>query len=187
MFQLVIHGRGGQGAKTMAMILAQAVIESGEYAQAYPEFGPERTGAPVCSFLRVSSQKIITREPIRKPEAVVILDDFLFSSQDVQNYLKNCPFLVVNSSKSVPELLNDFPKGKKCSKKINSVDAFEIIADFKNKVHPTIPLIGRLIKVTEFILLEDIAKTIRKKFVNKIGEEAIEDTLKALEAGYYNL
>ncbi len=187
MFQLVIHGRGGQGAKTMAMLLAQAVIESGDYAQAYPEFGPERTGAPVYSFLRVNSQRIITREPIRLPKAVVILDDALLTSQAILDFLSGCPFLIINSSVNLQELLEKFPAGKKCRKKIQLVDTFEIISAFKNKVHPTIPLIGRLIKVTEFVSLESVAKIIRKKFSNKLGDEATEETLKALEEGYYNL
>ena len=187
MFQLVIHGRGGQGAKTMAMILAQAVIESGGYAQAYPEFGPERTGAPVYAFLRVDSSKIITKEPVRNPDVVVVLDDSLLSAGGILSYLSRGPALIVNSTQNTQELLHIFTTEEDYQGKLYAVDATDIIAGYKNKVHPTAPIIGRLLKITELMPLDDVFKIFQKKFIDKLGEEVIEDTLKAMEEGYCNL
>ncbi|MEA3273689.1 MAG: 2-oxoacid:acceptor oxidoreductase family protein [Patescibacteria group bacterium] len=187
MFQLVIHGRGGQGAKTMAMVLAQAVIEAGSYAQAYPEFGPERTGAPVYAFLRVASNKIITKEPVRNPNAVVILDDSLLSEEGILNYLAHGPALIVNSTQNSQELLPVFTTEDEYRGKLYVVDAAEIIAGYKNKIHPTAPIIGRLLKITGVMPLDDVFKVFQKRFTGKVGEEVVEDTFKAMEEGYYSL
>lgn len=187
MFQVVIHGRGGQGAKTMAMILAQATIEAGGYAQAYPEFGPERTGAPVYAFLRVDSNKIITKEPVRNPDTVVVFDDSLLSEEGILNYLSHGPALIVNSTQDAQELLHIFTTKEDYQGKLYVVDATEIIAGYKNKIHPTAPIIGRLLKITELMPLKDVFKIFQKKFMGKLEEGAIEDTLKAMEEGYYGL
>ena len=183
MFQLIVHGRGGQGAKTLAMLLAEAAIASGKYAQAYPEFGPERTGAPVRAFLRVDSAPIITREPIVKPDMVVILDESLLAGDNTVSVGKSSSVLI-NSNKSPAEFVKVFEDRYEYGGKVYVVDTRSIVTKYQTKVHFSAPLIGRIMKITELLSLEEITKVYRKKFAEKLGEDVIDDTVTAIEDGY---
>lgn len=183
MFQLIVHGRGGQGAKTLAMLLAEAAIASGKYAQAYPEFGPERTGAPVRAFLRVDNAPIITREPVLKPDMVVVLDESLLAG-DGAALISNSSSVLINSSKSPAEFIKLFEDHHEYAGKVYVIDARSIVTKYQTKVHFSAPLIGRIMKITELLSLEEIVKVYRKKFAEKLGEDVINDTVTAIEDGY---
>jgi pyruvate ferredoxin oxidoreductase gamma subunit len=104
MFQTRIHGRGGQGVVTAAELLSVAAFIEGRYAQAFPSFGSERTGAPVVSYCRIDKKEVRTREPILEPDAIIIQDPTLFNSLDVFQGLKSDGYVLVNSNKSLKEL-----------------------------------------------------------------------------------
>ena len=117
------HGRGGQGAVTSAALLAQAAISEGKYAQAFPSFGPERRGAPVLSFVRISArQPVKVRAEITQPDVVAVLDPGLLSIVDVASGLKPNGIVVVNTRKSTEQLRKEF--GFKSS--LATVDATKI-------------------------------------------------------------
>lgn len=187
MFQLIVYGRGGQGAKTLAMLLAESAIEAGKYAEAYPDFGPERTGAPIRAFFRVDSSNFTTREPIVNPDAVVILDDSLLFSKNEGPSIAKAPVIVVNSSKDKVEIEKALLEKGVRFDKIHVINAQELTSGYQNKVHFSAPVIGRIIKVTEAVSLDDVKKAYSRKFSGKLGDAVIEETLAALEEGYYGL
>ncbi|MBD3244370.1 MAG: hypothetical protein GF335_00030 [Candidatus Moranbacteria bacterium] len=187
MFQVIIHGRGGQGAKTMAMLLAQTAIESGKFAQAFPEYGPERTGAPVRSYLRLNSNKIITREPIMKADLVIVLDDSLLLDKEVLETLRANPVLLINTRKNQEEILETILQRINFDGKIRLIDAYEFIEDAKNKIHFSTPIFGKFIKLNELISLDDFKKVYKDKFLTKLGQDVIEESFKVLEKGYDSL
>src|SRR5208337_742980 len=104
MFQIRIHGRGGQGVVTAAEVLSVAAFLEGKFAQAFPSFGSERMGAPVVAFCRISDKEIRLREPIQNPDALIVQDPTLFKSMDVFEGLEPDGYLLVNTSKSFAEL-----------------------------------------------------------------------------------
>src|SRR3974390_3604769 len=104
MFQVRIHGRGGQGVVTGAEMLSMAAFYEGRHAQAFPSFGRERTGAPVVAFCRISDREIRLREPIQSPDALIVQDPTLFKALDVTDGLKNDGYLIVNTARSLGEM-----------------------------------------------------------------------------------
>ncbi|MBU2025963.1 MAG: 2-oxoacid:acceptor oxidoreductase family protein [Patescibacteria group bacterium] len=189
MFQLVIHGRGGQGAKTLALMIAETAIQAQSFAQAFPDFGPERTGAPIRSFVRIDQEKIITHEPVTRPDVVIVLDQSLIKNPEVLESLSSSknPALIINSPDSSGEILKILSQFFDFKGRIHVVDALAAVAEFSGKIHPTVPIIGKLIKITEIISLDDFKKTYESKFLEKLGEESIKQTLKTLEDSYYGL
>ncbi len=188
MFQAIIHGRGGQGAKTMAQLLAEAAIKSGRFAQAYPEFGPERTGAPVRAFLRISAEPILTKQPIADPSLIVVLDEsLLFLPQTLENHSKEKEtILLINTAKEESEIRKELRK-KSFLGRVYTVDAKEIAFNLGERVHFSAPVMGRIVKLTEQISLSDLKRHYEKKFTQKLGEDLLENNLKAMEEGYYGL
>jgi len=187
MFQLIVYGRGGQGAKTLAMLLAESAIEAGKYAEAYPDFGPERTGAPIRAFLRVDSRNFTTREPIVRPDAVVVLDDSLIAGKNEGTPIASAPVLIVNSGKDKSEIENALLEKGVHFDKVHTLNALEVISSYQNKIHFSAPIIGRIIKITEAVPLDDIKKVYAQKFSGKLGEAVVEETMAALDEGYYGL
>jgi pyruvate ferredoxin oxidoreductase gamma subunit len=104
MFQVRIHGRGGQGVVTAAELIAQAAFDAGRHAQAFPSFGSERTGAPVVAFARISGKEIRVREPIMAPDAIIVQDETLLGAIDVFAGLSPSGYVLINSTKSLTEL-----------------------------------------------------------------------------------
>jgi pyruvate ferredoxin oxidoreductase gamma subunit len=184
MFKILIHGRGGQGAKTMALLLAEATIESGKYAQAYPEFGPERTGAPVKSYLRVAGEPIETREPITKPDLVIVLDDTLMETEEVKETLKENPILLLNTPEESEEVKKYLKDKIGFTGTLHTVDAYGKISQAKNKIHFSAPIFGKLLKIYEFISLGEFEQAYRDKFTQKLGEEVVKETLSLMAQSY---
>ncbi|MCK4809587.1 MAG: 2-oxoacid:acceptor oxidoreductase family protein [Candidatus Omnitrophica bacterium] len=162
------HGRGGQGAKTAAQLLAETALEEGKCIQAFPEYGPERAGAPIKAFTRISEKPITLHCGVSNPQIVVVVDATLLDSVNVLDGLSEDGFFLLNTNQSpqqVREKLN-FHKGKVCT-----VDATKIALDTLRMPLPNTPMLGALIKVAGIVSLDNIEKKIRKKFLKKIGEE----------------
>jgi pyruvate ferredoxin oxidoreductase gamma subunit len=178
MLQIRIHGRGGQGGKTAAEILATGAIKSESYAKSFPEFGPERTGAPVQYYTKISDKEIKSNQPITEPDVVVVLDDTLIGLVDFTEGLKKNGTLIFNSVMPDEKLKEKFSQFK-----IFVVKATEISFNLFKKNLPNVPLLGAVTKVTKAVELNKLEGEIKKKF-SFLPEEVVEKNIKALGEGY---
>ena len=168
MFQVRIHGRGGQGVVTAAELLAQAGFDEGKHAQAFPSFGSERTGAPVVSFCRLSENEIRVREPIMEPDAIIIQDATLLKQIDVFAGLKPNGYVVINAKVSKEEL--DIPEEVRSSSHLVIVPATELAMEHVGRPVPNAVLLGAFAALTEFISLKAVTDAIHHKFKAKIAD-----------------
>lgn len=178
MLQIRVHGRGGQGGKAASEIFAAVAIDSGKYAKSFPEFGPERTGAPVQYYLKISDNEIKTNQPIKEPDIVAVLDDSLIGLVNFTSGLKKDGTIILNTSKSKEELkekLGDF--------KIFTVNATKISFDLFQKNLPNVPMLGALAKISKVIELERLKEGLKTKF-SFLPPEILEKNIKALNEGY---
>ena len=178
------HGRGGQGAKTAALLLGDAALASGKYIQAFPEYGPERMGAPVASFNRISSKPISINSGVTNPDIVVVLDPTLIESIDVTEGMGDGGALIVNTERSPSDVKGDC--GIKGSIKVFTVDASKISKETIGRDIPNTPMLAALIKATGILdfkeMLEDTKHKLEKKFKSK--PEVVAGNLKAIERAY---
>ncbi len=154
------HGRGGLGAVTSAELVARAAIGEGKYAQSFPSFGPERRGAPVIAFLRISDGFIKTRTPIEEPDVVLVLDPGLLHAVDVTSGLKKNGKIVINSRKSPAELKSEF--GYKWL--VAAVNATVIARETIGMPITNTAMIGALLKVTEAVKVESVVEQLQERF-----------------------
>jgi len=161
MKEVRFHGRGGQGAVTSAELVAQAAIKSNMYAQAFPSFGPERRGAPVQAFLRVSDKPIKLRAKIYKPDYVVILDSTLIGVVNPAEGLKTDGVVVINSNKSPDELRTLFPRYN-----IACVDATKIAKEEMGAPITNTTMLGALVKASGIVDIEFLEEPVRERFGN---------------------
>lgn len=175
------HGRGGQGVVTASEILADAALISGKFVQAFPEFGPERAGAPVKSFNRISTHPIDTHIQISAPDVVVVLDSTLIGMVDVCEGISKGGVLIINTNKSPGEVRKEL--GREVGK-VATVNATDIaIKEFKRNI-PNTPMIGAFVKVTGILNLEDILAGFKKQYSAKFSPEIIEANLRAIKTAY---
>ena len=174
------HGRGGQGAKTASLLLADAAFNTGKYIQGFPEYGPERMGAPITAYNRISSKQITIHSNIYYPDFVVVVDDTLLESVDVTAGLKNDGGIIINTTKSEDEiksLLKDY-KGN-----IYTLDAKRISIDALGKYFPNIPMLAGIVKISNIMtdeqLINDMEDSLKHKFAKK--PEVIEGNMNALK------
>jgi pyruvate ferredoxin oxidoreductase gamma subunit len=154
------HGRGGLGAVTSAELVARAAISEGKYAQSFPSFGPERRGAPVLAFLRISDEFIRTRTVISEPDIVVVLDPGLLHAVDVTAGLKENGKIIINSRKSPAELKSEF--GYKWP--VAAVDATRIARETIGMPITNTAMIGALLKVTEAVKFDSVVEQLHERF-----------------------
>ena len=174
------HGRAGQGAKSAAQILAESALEQGKYVQAFPEYGAERTGAPMKAFNRIGDEPILVRAVIEKPDMVVVIDDTLLSPEIVSGLDEKEGVLLVNTVRSFEWIRKRTGfKGKICK-----VPATDIALQEIGKGVPNTAMLGALVKITNVVPLEAIEKRIEKMFLAKFGEEVVEKNKKALKRGF---
>jgi pyruvate ferredoxin oxidoreductase gamma subunit len=170
MYEIRWHGRAGQGVITVSRLLAIAALIEGKYVQAFPEFGPERLGAPIKGFTRIGDEPIEIHSQIYNPDVVVVLDPTLFKIEDVTEGLKNGGKIVVNidDRKKLFEFLG--------SKKVYaySVNATRIALDVFGRAIFNTPMLGALIKATSLVSLNSIIKVIKERFSEQIAEKNIE-------------
>jgi pyruvate ferredoxin oxidoreductase gamma subunit len=174
------HGRGGQGAKTAAQFLAEAALDAGRYIQAFPEYGPERAGAPIRTYTRISTKPINLHCGVTNPEYAVVIDPTLVSPQVVEG-LTDQGVLVVNTKESPDSLrkTTGFKKGK-----IATVDATQISLDTLGRPMPNMPMLGALLKVAPLVKLDALYEKIKEKFSKKIGEEKTNANITGVKRAY---
>lgn len=170
MFQVRIHGRGGQGVVTAAEMLSIAAFEEGRHAQAFPSFGSERTGAPVVAFCRIADQEIRLREPIMEPDALIIQDPTLLYQVDVFSGLKKGGLILINTSRSFTELgledyVRNWPADKLCT-----VAATDLGRKHVGRPMPNVPLLGAFAAAAGILQLNSVNKAINARFSGKVAE-----------------
>jgi len=175
------HGRGGQGAVTAAKILAESAILDGKFIQAFPEYGPERAGAPVRSYTRISPSPIYTHSQVTDPKLVVVLDPTLLDAIDVTEGLADDGAVIINTAEGPAELRKRLGvKGRS----IFTVPATDIaIKELKRNI-PNTPMIAALIKVTGIVDIKTVEKNFREKYSKKFNPEVVEGNIRAMEAAY---
>jgi pyruvate ferredoxin oxidoreductase gamma subunit len=168
MFQIRIHGRGGQGVVSAAEILSVAAFDEGKYAQAFPSFGSERTGAPVMSFCRIDDKPIRMREPVLHPDALIIQDATLLHLPGLCDGLAEDGFVLINSSQERDA--REF-EGAACPAEHRlAVGATELALKHLGRPLPNAALLGAFAALTGALRIEAILEAIRDKFPGKIGE-----------------
>jgi len=170
MFQVRIHGRGGQGVVTATELLSVAAFLEGAYSQAFPSFGSERTGAPVVAFCRIDNKEIRLREPIVEPDALIIQDATLFKAIDVFQGLRPKGYLLVNTNKSFEELHIAAEVAKIPSGHARTVNATELALAHVGRPVPNAALLGAFSALTGVVNIKSVAAAIRQAFPGKIGE-----------------
>ena len=173
------HGRGGQGAKTACLLLADVAFSSGKHVQGFPEYGPERMGAPITAYNRITDEHCKVHSNIYTPDYVVVVDETLLKSVDVTSGLKESGALIINSRKSPEEIrkLTGGYKGKICV-----VDAEKISMETLGKNFPNTPMLAAVVKVSNVIDSERFIKDMKESFQHKFAhkENLIEGHMKAL-------
>ena len=174
------HGRGGQGAKTASLLLADAAFNTGKYIQGFPEYGPERMGAPITAYNRISNTPIRIHSNIYEPNYVVVVDDSLLEAVDVTAGLKPDGAIVINTTKSGNELktlLNGYTGD------VYTIDARKISLETLGKYFPNTPMLAAIVKVTGIIEEKDFLADMEGSFKHKFAKkpEVIDGNMKALE------
>lgn len=174
------HGRGGQGAKTASLLLADAAFNTGKYIQGFPEYGPERMGAPITAYNRISDDRLTVHSNIYEPQYVVVVDDTLLLSVDVTAGLKEDGAIIINTTKT-PEEVRPLLKGYKG--KVCTIDAKTISVETLGKYFPNTPMLGAVVKVSQVMdektFLHDMVESFKHKFAKK--PEVVDGNIKALE------
>jgi len=175
------HARGGQGAKTAAVFLAEAAVEAGKFSQGFPEYGPERMGAPIRAFNRIGDREIRVSCSVDEPDAVVVLDSTLLESENVSDGAKEDSIFVVNTQSSPDEIRKRL---NLANGNIYTVDATQIALDEIGRPIPNTPMIGALIKVMEIVAPEVLYAEIQKKFSGKFTKKVVDGNIKAAKRAY---
>jgi pyruvate ferredoxin oxidoreductase gamma subunit len=182
-FEIRWHGRGGQGAKTAAILFGEAAMETGKYIQAFPEYGPERTGAPVKSFNRLSDQPIRIHTQVINPDVVVVLDASLLESVNVTEGLKDTGTLLVNTQEKAADIKKRLGVSKA---KVAVVDATEIAVEILKKNVPNTVMLGAMIKVTGALEWDSAIASIESKLEEKFRgrKDIIEGNVQSIKRAY---
>jgi pyruvate ferredoxin oxidoreductase gamma subunit len=179
--QIRWHGRGGQGAKVASFLLAECALEEGKWSQGFPDYGPERSGAPVRGFNRISDERIDLHCPITEPDIVIVLDETLIGRVDVCGGLKENGICVVNTPCD-PALMRSRLKLK--GKKVFTVDASNVARAEIGRPIPNTAMLGAVCKVSGVLKLETVVKEIQKIFQKKFGSEVAEKNVRAVRRAY---
>jgi pyruvate ferredoxin oxidoreductase gamma subunit len=172
------HGRGGQGIVTVSRMLAQAALLDGKYAQAFPEFGPERRGAPVTGYTRISDEPIVIHSQIYNPQVVVVVDPTLIGSVNVTRGLMPKGLIVAHSDRS-PEDLRKILDAYEA--KVYTVNAMRIALDILGRPIYNTAMLGALLRVTPLAKLDSLIKVIEERFPGSVGEKNVAVIKRAYE------
>jgi len=174
------HGRGGQGAKTASLLLADVAFSIGKYVQGFPEYGPERMGAPITAYNRISEEKILVHSNIYEPDYVVVVDDTLLDVVDVTKGLKKEGAIIINTGKSQEEVKKHL---KGYSGRVYIINAREISEACLGKYFPNTPMLAAVVKVSKVMDENTFIEQMRYSFKHKFSSkpEVIEGNMKALE------
>ena len=173
------HGRGGQGTKTASLLLAEVAFSTGKYVQGFPEYGPERMGAPLTAYNRISDTPITIHSNIYEPDYVIVVDDTLLDSIDVTEGLKKDGAIIINTTKNKEEITNKIPNYSN----IYTIDAKTISIETLGKYFPNTPMLAAIVKVSGIMEEEAFLKKMKQSFNNKFAKKpsVIDGNMKALE------
>lgn len=182
MFQVRIHGRGGQGVVSAAEMLSMAAFGEGRFAQAFPSFGSERMGAPVMAFCRIDDREIRLREPVMEPDALIVQDPTLLHQVDLFSGLSANGFILINSTRSFEELgiaefVGRFPAGH-----VRTVAATELALKHVGRPLPNAALLGGFAAISGQLHFASVARAIQEKFPGKVGDANVAAALAAYES-----
>ena len=174
------HGRGGQGAKTASLLLADAAFNTGKFIQGFPEYGPERMGAPITAYNRISNSPITIHSNIYEPDYVVVVDDTLLDAVDVTSGLKESGAIIINTTKDGDSLKS---KLKNYNGGIYTIDARKVSMEALGKYFPNTPMLAAIVKVSKVMTEEDFLADMIGSFKHKFAKkpEVIDGNMKALE------
>ncbi len=181
LLEIRFHGRGGQGAKTAAQLIAEAALQQGKQVQAFPEYGPERMGAPVRAYVRISDKPIKSYAPVTNPDIVVVIDSTLIKTIDVAEGLGEKGILIINSDKTPEDIRKEIDRFKG---KIAAIDGTSLSMKYLKKNIPNTPLLGALVKTTGIVKLEVLKKKIEDHFLCKLGKEKTQANIDMVEEAY---
>lgn len=175
------HARAGQGAKSAAYLLAESALGAGKYIQAFPEYGPERMGAPMKAYTRIGESPIRIHSQITNPDVIVVLDPSLLKLNDTLDGWKESSILIVNTSKSPKEIRESLKLegGKVCT-----IDATRIALDTIGRNIPNTPLLGALIKVMGILSLDSVLEELKHKFSGRFSEKILQGNIEAVRRAY---
>lgn len=182
-FEIRWHGRGGQGAKTAALLLADVAFQTGRYVQGFPEYGPERMGAPITAYDRISDAAIRVHSNIYEPDFVVVVDDTLLHSVDVTSGLKRDGAILINTDRTKEEIL---PLLKGYQGAVYTIDARKVCMETLGKYFPNTPMLAAIVKISKVmekeVFLREMEASLEHKFAKK--PEVLEGNRKALRAAF---
>ena len=183
MIEIRWHGRGGQGAKTASLLLADVAFNTGKYIQGFPEYGPERMGAPITAYNRIADEPIRIHSNIYEPNYVVVVDDTLLGSVDVTLGLKKDGALLVNTSLPKEEIIK---KLDGYTGKIYTIDASKVALETIGANFPNTALLASVIRITNLMNLEELEKNMLESFKHKFAKkpEVIEPNMQAVIHAY---
>lgn len=176
------HGRGGQGTVTAAKVLADACLSGGRHVQAFPEYGPERAGAPLRAYNRISSKPIRMHCPVLKPQVISVVDPTLLDSVNISEGATDNAIFIINTPKDPKEIREKLNPGSK--QRVFTIDATKIALECIGRALPNASMLGAVCKVTNLVSLEHLLEDIRKSFGKKFSQRIIDGNLKATRLGY---
>lgn len=176
------HGRAQQGIVTAAKVLAEAALSSGKYVQAFPEFGPERMGAPVRAFNRISSEVIRLHGSVANPSIVLIVDPTLIGTVDVTEGTPDNAVFIINTPKTADEMRKNISVNK--SAKVWTIDASKISVDCIGRHIPNTPMLGALAKATGVVSVDAVIDDFKENYAKKYSASVIDGNLKAIKQGF---
>lgn len=180
------HGRAQQGVVTAAKVLGEACLRSGKFVQAFPEFGPERMGAPVRAYNRISDEPIRLHCQVTEPRYVLIADPTLISTVNVTEGTPDNAIFIINTQKGPGEMREELGLAGKGAK-VYTLDAGKISLETIGRVMPNTPLLGALAKATGFIALESLIENFKEGYSKKFSPKVIEGNVAAMNRGYAEL
>ena len=180
MLELKFFGRAGQGGKTAAELIADAALDEGKFIQSFPEYGPEREGAPVKAFVRIADKPVRLHCSIKSADIVVVIDPTLLECLDVIEGLKEDGLLVVNT----PKTLKDIREQTSFKGRICTVDGTKISMEVFGINFPNMPILGALVKSTDIVKFKSLENQIICKFLEKIGEEKTKKNIELVKRAH---
>ena len=183
MVEIRWHGRGGQGAKTASLLLADVAFSTGKFIQGFPEYGPERMGAPITAYNRISETQIRTHSNIYEPDYVVVVDDSLIGPVDVTSGLKKDGAIIINTNEDIESLRN---KLNGYTGKIFTIDASKISLECLKANFPNTPMLAAVVHVTGILSEDELILNMKEAFKHKFAKkpEVIDGNMQALIKGY---
>ncbi|UCE78057.1 MAG: 2-oxoacid:acceptor oxidoreductase family protein [Nitrospiraceae bacterium] len=176
------HGRGGQGTVTAAKVLADTCLSGGRHVQAFPEYGPERAGAPLRAYNRISSKELRMHCPVLSPNLIAVVDATLIDSVNISEGAKEDSLFVINTTKDPGEIREKLSASPK--QKVFTVDATKIALECFGRALPNSPMLGAVCKVTGIVSLDHLLDDIRKSFGKKFSQKIIDGNIEATKRGY---